>query len=226
MKTVKDVRFLRVGQQRRLWSDLGGLIRAFGFFVGREIERGDFRFLQNLRWRVRRLHLSGTLSAVPRGPPVTIMRATVASLGSPPAPFLHGRFMTDTSAAPRRASAAMIWTGYVISTLPVLMLAMSATMKFLQPKEMVEGMAQMGWPMSLALPLGIVETVCTLCYIIPQTAVLGAILLTGYLGGAIATHVRVEDGNFFMPLLIGVALWLGLFLRDPRLRALLPWRKI
>lgn len=120
----------------------------------------------------------------------------------------------------------MIWTGYVISTLPVLMLAMSATMKFLQPKEMVEGMAQMGWPMSLALPLGIVETVCTLCYIIPQTAVLGAILLTGYLGGAIATHVRVEDGNFFMPLLIGVALWLGLFLRDPRLRALLPWRKI
>ena len=78
--------------------------------------------------------------------------------------------------------------------------------------------------MNLALALGILELACTIVYVIPRTAVLGAILLTGYLGGAIATHVRI--GEPFLPvILMGVLIWGGLFLRDPRLRALMPLRR-
>jgi hypothetical protein len=81
----------------------------------------------------------------------------------------------------------------------------------------------LGYPESLARPLGIVELACTIIYLVPQTAVLGAILLTGYMGGAIATHVRVGD-PYFVQIGMGVMLWLGLYLRDARLRALLPLR--
>jgi hypothetical protein len=77
---------------------------------------------------------------------------------------------------------------------------------------------------SLLVPLGIVELACTILYIVPQTSVLGAILLTGYLGGATATHLRVEE-SWIGPVLLGILVWLGLFLRDCRLRALLPLRK-
>lgn len=121
-------------------------------------------------------------------------------------------------------SSALVWTGRVISALPVLGLLMSAYMKFAKPPEVVEGFLKLGWPERLAAPLGILELVCTVLYIIPQTSVLGAIMLTGYLGGAIATHVRVGD-NFVAPIIMGVLVWLGLFLRDSRLRALLPLRR-
>jgi hypothetical protein len=120
-------------------------------------------------------------------------------------------------------SKALIWTGRVLSTLPVLMLLMSAGMKFARPPQVVEGMGKLGYAPELALPLGIVELACTIIYIVPHTAVLGAILLTGYLGGATATHVRVGD-PWFGPVIFGVILWLGLYLRDARLRALLPLR--
>lgn len=115
--------------------------------------------------------------------------------------------------------------GYVMSTLPVLMLLMSAVMKIARSPQVIEGMPQMGYPVWQAVPLGIVELVCTVLYIIPQTAVLGAILLTGYLGGATATHVRMEDPGFSTAVILGVFLWGGLFLRDPRVRALIPFRK-
>lgn len=84
----------------------------------------------------------------------------------------------------------------------------------------------MGYPEQVILPLGVVLCVCTVLYLVPQTAVLGAILLTGYLGGAVATHVRHEDGLFavFFPAIFGALLWGGLVLRDPRLAALVPWR--
>ncbi|MCL4691024.1 MAG: DoxX family protein [Candidatus Hydrogenedentes bacterium] len=121
-------------------------------------------------------------------------------------------------------SKAARWTGYIMSALPVLMLLMSATMKFLKPPDVLEGFEHLGYPVSLAIPLGIVELGCTILYVIPQTSVLGAILLTGYLGGATATHVRVEEA-FFMPIVLGVFIWGGLFLRDPRIRALIPLRK-
>ena len=115
------------------------------------------------------------------------------------------------------------WAGYILSTLPVLMLLFSAAMKFAKPPGFAEGMAKLGIPESLAFGLGILELACTILYIIPRTAVLGAILLTGYLGGAILTHLRVGD-NFIGPIVFGVFIWGGLFLRDPRIRALIPLR--
>jgi hypothetical protein len=88
-------------------------------------------------------------------------------------------------------------------------------------------MAEHGYPESIITGLGVVELACTVLYLIPQTSVLGAILLTGYLGGATATHVRV--GEYSQALMgaipFGVLLWLGLYLREPRLRVLTPWRK-
>src|SRR4051794_30216819 len=87
----------------------------------------------------------------------------------------------------------MLWTGRVISALPVLMLLMSGAMKFIKPPGMEEGLAKIGWTEDQMLGLGIVELACTILYIIPQTSVLGAILLTGYMGGAIATHARVGE---------------------------------
>jgi uncharacterized membrane protein YphA (DoxX/SURF4 family) len=103
------------------------------------------------------------------------------------------------------------------------MLFMSAAMKFSQNKQVLEGFDHLGWPARLAIPLGIVEITCTILYLIPRTAALGAILLTGYLGGAIATHVRVGEA-FIIPLILGIVLWGGIFLRDPRLRRLIPFR--
>ncbi|MEK6257563.1 MAG: DoxX family protein [Planctomycetota bacterium] len=129
---------------------------------------------------------------------------------------------SDTQTAP--TSKKLIWAGRVVSALPVLMLTMSAVMKLMKPAPFVEGFAKLGWPEDLALPLGIVELACTILYVIPQTSVLGAILLTGYLGGATATHVRVGD-PFIAPVIVGMVVWLGLFLRDARLRALLPLRR-
>ena len=125
---------------------------------------------------------------------------------------------------PTSVSKKMLWTGRILSTLPVLMLLFSAVMKFVQPPGFAEGMAKLGIPENLALGFGLLELACVILYIIPRTAVLGAILLTGYLGGAIATHVRI--GEPFLPvILMGVLIWGGLFLRDPRLRALMPLRR-
>lgn len=117
----------------------------------------------------------------------------------------------------------MVWIGWIISILPALVLVMSGVMKFVKPEPVVEGFAHLGWDVSLALGLGILEIACTVIYLIPRTAVLGAILLTGYLGGAVATHVRIGD-QFFGPIILGVLVWGGLYLRDARLRALLPLR--
>jgi DoxX-like family len=129
---------------------------------------------------------------------------------------------SNTQAAP--VSKTMLWAGRIVSALPVLVLLMSAVMKLIKPASVVEGLTHLGWDESLALGLAILELACTLVYVIPQTAVLGAILLTGYLGGATATHVRVGD-PFYAPIILGVLVWGGLFLRDARLRALLPLRR-
>ena len=122
------------------------------------------------------------------------------------------------------SSKTMVWVGRILSTLPVLMLVMSAVMKLTKHPEVLKGFDKMGWPEYVLVPLGIVELVSTVLYVIPQTAVLGAILLTGYLGGAIATHVRIGE-PFIMQAIFGVVIWLGLFLRDARVRALIPLRK-
>jgi hypothetical protein len=123
-----------------------------------------------------------------------------------------------------RASKPARIVGWILSILPAPLMVMSAVMKFMLPPMAVEGNKHLGWADRLATPLGIVELTVLALYLIPQTAVLGAILLTGYLGGAVATHVRVGD-PFFMPVLLGVVFWLGLYLRDTRVRALIPLRR-
>ncbi len=127
--------------------------------------------------------------------------------------------------APATTSKAMYWTGWVLSVLPCLMLIFSAYMKLEPPPEVIEQMNKSGFPIQLATPIGITELACVALYLIPRTAVLGAILLAAYLGGAVSSHVLKLDGVsvWFMPVLLGVLLWLGLWLRDVRLRALLPF---
>ena len=125
---------------------------------------------------------------------------------------------------PAAVSKKMLWAGRITSALPVLMLLFSGIMKLVKPAGVVEGFTRLGYDESLAVGLGIVELGCTVLYLIPRPSVLGAILLTGYLGGAIATHVRIGDPQFFFPIILGVLVWGGLYLRDNRLRALLPLR--
>src|SRR5262245_54624639 len=128
---------------------------------------------------------------------------------------------SETPAA--AGSKIMLWAGYIVSALPVLMLLSSGVMKLAKPAFVVEGSNKLGWGEHLLLTLAFLEIGCTIIYMIPRTAVLGAILLTGYLGGAVATHVRVDEPPFGA-LLLGILVWLGLYLRDPRLRALVPLR--
>jgi hypothetical protein len=109
-----------------------------------------------------------------------------------------------------------------LSTLPVLLLLMSGVMKIIQTPEVVKGFST--WPAGSAVAIGIVELVCTLVYLIPRTAVLGAILLTAYFGGATAASVQAGM-SFVLPVIFGVFIWGGLYLRDLRLRALIPLRR-
>jgi hypothetical protein len=118
----------------------------------------------------------------------------------------------------------LLWIGYTMSALPALLLLFSGTMKLLKPPSVMEGFVRLGYDESLALGIGLVELACTVLYLIPRTSVLGAILLTGFLGGATATHVRVGE-PFYAAVLLGVLVWGGLFLRDERLHVLLPLRK-
>ena len=105
------------------------------------------------------------------------------------------------------------------------MMLAGAVFAFAKPAAVREGMAKHGYPEQVAIPIVVAEICCVLLYVIPQTAVLGAILLTAYLGGATATHVRVQE-PFFIPIIVAVVVWLGLYLRDPRLRDLVPLRRL
>jgi hypothetical protein len=119
----------------------------------------------------------------------------------------------------------VVWTGRVISILVTLVFVMSAVVKLTGAggTETKQGLAHLGLAESMVLPLGILELVCVVVYLIPATSVLGAILLTGYMGGAICTHWRVGD-PFVGQIVIGLLVWLGLYLRESRLRALIPLR--
>ena len=130
----------------------------------------------------------------------------------------------DTTPAVEQPSKAALWTGRVLSIIPILMLLMSAAMKFSGSQQALQGFEHLGWPRKFAITLGIIELSCTLLYAIPATSVLGAILLTGYLGGAVATHFRIGEMQAIGAIILGVVLWLGLFLREPRLRSLIPLR--
>jgi hypothetical protein len=133
---------------------------------------------------------------------------------------------SDIQAAP--LSKGRLWTGRTMSALPALFLLVDAVGKLVKPAPVVEGTIQLGYPESVLLGLGIVLLTCTVLYVIPRTAVLGAILLTGYLGGAVATHVRVGSPLFshiLFPVYVAVLIWGGLYLRDERLRTLIPVRR-
>jgi DoxX-like family len=113
-----------------------------------------------------------------------------------------------------------IWIGRALSTLVSLLFAFSATGKLLAHPEVVKGMDHLQLPQSMMRPLGILELSCAIVYLIPQTSVLGAILLTGYIGGAMLTHLRIGE-PVYMHIVIGIVLWLGLYLRRPHLLAVL-----
>jgi hypothetical protein len=121
-----------------------------------------------------------------------------------------------------------VLAGHIVSALPVLFLLFDVSLKLIKPAFVVEANAQLGYQESSILVTGIILLTCVILYVIPQTSVLGAILLTGYLGGAVATHVRIENPLFshiLFPVYVGILIWGGLFLRDARLRALIPLRK-
>jgi len=119
-------------------------------------------------------------------------------------------------------SRKRIWAGRILSFLPALFLILDAVMKLFKPAFVVEATVKLGYPERVIVGIGVLLLVCTLIYLIPRAAVLGAILLTGYLGGAVATHVRAEQGWFeiLVPVVIGILLWIGLALRDARVRTL------
>lgn len=116
-----------------------------------------------------------------------------------------------------------LWAGRILSTLVILLLVFTATFGLLKPAAAQQGFAHYGYPDGAILRITIVELACALIYAIPSTSILGAILLTGYLGGATATHVRVGELPI-MPIVVGIVVWLGLYLRDERLRALVALR--
>ena len=125
---------------------------------------------------------------------------------------------------PQPTSKAKMWTGYVLSALPSLMLLMSSTMKLSHNPKIVEGFTTLGFAEGLLTKLGIVELLCVVAYLVPATSVIGAVLVTGYLGGAIVTELRVGHA-IVMPLLLGILAWGGLYFRDERIRALIPLRQ-
>lgn len=121
----------------------------------------------------------------------------------------------------------MLWAGRVISALSVLFLLFDSVIKLMKIGPVVESFVQLGYPVSIVRGIGILALVCVVVYVIPRTSILGAILLTGYLGGAIATHVRIGSPLFthtLFPIYVGLLIWLGLYLRDDRLRSLVPVR--
>jgi hypothetical protein len=130
--------------------------------------------------------------------------------------------MADSEAAP--IPKWQVITGWVLSCLPLLAFLPSAAFKLVQPGEFLTQWSK-NYPPGAARPIGIVELSCLVLYFVPATRVLGAILVTGYLGGAVATHLHAGEAALVMPLLIGIMLWGGLFLREPRLRQLLPTTK-
>jgi hypothetical protein len=125
-------------------------------------------------------------------------------------------------------SSGRVWTGRVIGGLIAAFMLLDAAMKFVKPPQVAEAFVRTGWPLELSVVLGVILLVSTVLYLIPQTAVLGAILLTGYFGGAVATNLRLENPLFshtLFPVYFGLLTWFALWLREPRLCELVPLRK-
>jgi DoxX-like protein len=143
----------------------------------------------------------------------------------------HDHWISETILADSRnkpvASSRAAWAGRLLSSVAVLFLAVDSGAKLLQAQAAIDGTLQLGYPRHIVFTLGVILLSCVITYVVPRTSVLGAVLLTAYLGGAVATHVRVDNPLFshvLFPVYIGALLWGGLMLRDPRLRAVFPIR--
>lgn len=143
-------------------------------------------------------------------------------------PTTDEKWTMNAIAEPRTHSKAALWSGRVLSGLVILFLTLDAAMKMAFVSQVEEASAQLGWPGDATITLGWLLLVCTLLYAFPRTAFVGAVLLTGYLGGAVAAHVRIENPLFTHVLFgvyVGAMMWGGLYLRDEKLRAFLSWRR-
>lgn len=132
---------------------------------------------------------------------------------------------TTDFAAP---SKGQLWTGRVLSGIAVLFLLFDATIHILKPEPVVTAFGQLGYPLTASVPIGVIELVCIALYLIPVTSILGAVMLTGYLGGAIATQLRVGAPLFstlLFPIYVALFVWGGLYLRDPIVRTIIPARR-
>ena len=137
-------------------------------------------------------------------------------------------YPSESNAQTAPVSRGSLWAGRIVSALAALFLLMDAVMKLLKPAPVVEATVQLGFPESVIFRLGIVLLVCVILYVMPQTSIFGAIMLTGYLGGAVASKVRVGHPLFshtLFPVYVAALVWGGLFLREARLRALIPLRR-
>ncbi len=134
--------------------------------------------------------------------------------------------MSDAQLAPPTSKGMRI-AGWILSILPVPLMLMGAIMSFRMSEEVLQNFDKMGWKPWTAPVIGTLDLIGLVLYLVPQTAVLGAIVITGYLGGAVATHLRAEEtGKAWVPVVFGVVIWLGLYLRDARVRSLIPIRKL
>jgi hypothetical protein len=131
--------------------------------------------------------------------------------------------MNDSAAATASRPRRAIWAGRILSALPIPMLVYGAGAKLGHERDAVVGLRHLGLPDGVIVPIAVLELVCVVLYVSPRTAVLGAILVTGFMGGAVLAHLRVGE-PFITPIVVGTLVWVGLFLRDPRIRALLPLR--
>ena len=138
----------------------------------------------------------------------------------------QGNPLAGTIATNHMGSRLTLWTGRIIGWLAVAFLIFDSAGKLLEVQPVIDGTKQLGYPPGIVFSLGVTLLSCVLVYLVPRTSVLGAVLLTGYLGGAVATHVRVGNPLFthvLFPTYVAALLWGGLMLRDARLRAFLPW---
>jgi len=130
------------------------------------------------------------------------------------------------TASQTRESKGLLWSGWIITGLVVLFMLFDSITKLMKVQQVIDASTRIGYPADTIFEIGAILMVCTILYVIPRTSILGAILLTGYLGGAVASNIRAHQPlfNAFFPVIFGVLAWLGIYLRDGRLRALVPLR--
>ena len=125
-------------------------------------------------------------------------------------------------------SKSRLWTGRILSILTILFLLFDGIMKLVRPLPVTQAMTQLGFPQHLSIPIGVILLLCTALYAMPSTSVLGAVLLTGYLGGAVVSQLRIGAplfGSTLFPIYFAVLMWAAIYLQEPRLRAFIPVRK-